>query len=185
MMDCDVIKDLLPLYIDGVCSEKSIELIEDHLHTCEACKAEYLLMKNDFVFEDTDIEVHEMNLLQEGKKNIEKHAKRDYESIVILIDLIFNAFIFVAGTYKIAQFAQYSIYILIYLCMIMVPTMGCEICSIYYNHSRRNTIVSTTVAYCSIIVKLLLLLMLIAVAMFGDWSYMMQLFLERLYDLCS
>ena len=38
MTKCDIIKDLLPLYVDQVCSEDSIKLIEEHLETCEDCK---------------------------------------------------------------------------------------------------------------------------------------------------
>lgn len=38
---CDIIKDLLPLYKDHVCSEKTKELIENHLPECESCR-EYL-----------------------------------------------------------------------------------------------------------------------------------------------
>jgi len=35
---CEVIKDLLPLYVDGVASEESRALIEDHLKECEDCR---------------------------------------------------------------------------------------------------------------------------------------------------
>lgn len=34
---CEVIKDLLPLYVDDICSEKSKRLIEEHLAECEEC----------------------------------------------------------------------------------------------------------------------------------------------------
>ncbi len=37
-MDCNVIRDLLPLYADGVCSEKSRELVDMHICECKACK---------------------------------------------------------------------------------------------------------------------------------------------------
>lgn len=37
---CDIIKDLLPLYIDGVCSEDSKRAVEEHLKTCESCREE-------------------------------------------------------------------------------------------------------------------------------------------------
>ena len=36
--DCDIIKDLLPLYEDNICSEKSKDLIEEHLIECEDCR---------------------------------------------------------------------------------------------------------------------------------------------------
>ncbi len=36
--DCDVIRDLLPLYADGACSEKSGAMVEEHLRECPACR---------------------------------------------------------------------------------------------------------------------------------------------------
>ena len=36
---CEIIKDLLPLYVDHVCSDESIELIDQHLLECEKCKS--------------------------------------------------------------------------------------------------------------------------------------------------
>ena len=38
---CDVIKDLLPLYVDDVCSEKTKDLIKAHLAECEDCLKYY------------------------------------------------------------------------------------------------------------------------------------------------
>ena len=38
-MNCGIIQDLLPLYHDGVCSDKSRAAVEEHLQTCEACRA--------------------------------------------------------------------------------------------------------------------------------------------------
>lgn len=37
-MSCDVIQDLIPLYIDGCCSAESGRLIESHIKTCSACR---------------------------------------------------------------------------------------------------------------------------------------------------
>lgn len=39
-ISCAVIRDLLPLYHDGVCSEDSCRLVEEHLQNCPACAAE-------------------------------------------------------------------------------------------------------------------------------------------------
>jgi len=38
-LDCQIIRDLLPLYEDGVCSEKSREAVKDHLTACRDCAA--------------------------------------------------------------------------------------------------------------------------------------------------
>ncbi len=40
-MDCNVIRDLLPLYIDGCCSEESGGLVKEHLARCPGCKKVY------------------------------------------------------------------------------------------------------------------------------------------------
>lgn len=36
--DCDLIRDLLPLYADGVCSETSRAVVEEHLDECPDCR---------------------------------------------------------------------------------------------------------------------------------------------------
>lgn len=39
-LPCQTVKDLLPLYHDGVCSDESRSLVEDHIFQCESCKKE-------------------------------------------------------------------------------------------------------------------------------------------------
>ena len=31
---CDIVQDLLPLYVDGCCTQGSRELVEEHLKEC-------------------------------------------------------------------------------------------------------------------------------------------------------
>lgn len=38
-LSCDVVQDLLPLYVDGVCSADSRQLVEAHLNDCADCRA--------------------------------------------------------------------------------------------------------------------------------------------------
>lgn len=35
---CDIIKDLMPLFVDEICSEDSKNLIYEHIQTCKPCK---------------------------------------------------------------------------------------------------------------------------------------------------
>lgn len=44
-MNCEIIKDLLPLYVDDCCSEESKTLVKDHLAVCPACRELYGAMK--------------------------------------------------------------------------------------------------------------------------------------------
>lgn len=43
-INCNIIKDILPLYVDDVVSEDTKELVEEHLNKCELCNAEYKRM---------------------------------------------------------------------------------------------------------------------------------------------
>ena len=38
-MNCNIIRDLLPLYIDECCSQETADEVRNHLETCEECKA--------------------------------------------------------------------------------------------------------------------------------------------------
>lgn len=48
-MKCNVIADLLPLYVDECCSEESSKLVREHLETCEACRRVYSAMSKKTV----------------------------------------------------------------------------------------------------------------------------------------
>ena len=37
-MNCNIISDLIPLYIDGCCSEESKIMVEEHIASCQACR---------------------------------------------------------------------------------------------------------------------------------------------------
>lgn len=64
--NCKVIGDLLPLYLDGVCSEETTEMVEEHLNGCEECKKNLEYMKSDiFISEERDA-----NVIKQVKKRI-------------------------------------------------------------------------------------------------------------------
>lgn len=46
-ISCDIIRDLLPLYHDDVCSADSKEAISEHLKGCETCREELRLIEAD------------------------------------------------------------------------------------------------------------------------------------------
>jgi hypothetical protein len=39
MSHCNVIKDMLPLYVEDVCSKETKEIVEEHIESCESCRA--------------------------------------------------------------------------------------------------------------------------------------------------
>ena len=40
-MECNVVKDLIPLYIEGCCSEESATIVKNHIENCTSCKEFY------------------------------------------------------------------------------------------------------------------------------------------------
>lgn len=44
-MNCKIIKDLLPLYVDECCSEESGQLVKEHLNTCADCRKAFEYMR--------------------------------------------------------------------------------------------------------------------------------------------
>ena len=45
MINCDVVRDLLPLYVDGLASGESAALVESHVASCADCRAQLERMR--------------------------------------------------------------------------------------------------------------------------------------------
>ena len=50
-MNCNIVKDLIPLYTDGCCSEESEKAVEVHIRDCDDCKRllEDMKLSSDFI----------------------------------------------------------------------------------------------------------------------------------------
>lgn len=48
-VSCNIIKDILPLYLDDVVSGDTKEMVEEHLESCDACREEAEMLKRDIV----------------------------------------------------------------------------------------------------------------------------------------
>ncbi|WP_019155774.1 anti-sigma factor family protein [Robertmurraya massiliosenegalensis] len=44
-MKCNLVRDLLPLYVEGDCSPVTNKLVKNHLQSCKECRELYDLMK--------------------------------------------------------------------------------------------------------------------------------------------
>lgn len=67
---CEIIKDLLPLYIDGVCSDESRKAAEEHLAECDECKAFFAELKQDEITVDEQHEDIKIRSLKNIRKRI-------------------------------------------------------------------------------------------------------------------
>lgn len=85
-ISCNIIKDLLPSYMDKICSDESRRAVDEHILTCQACKAYMETMKKELTAEEA-----EPKQLQYMKK-----VKRHYQLNIFAIGIFL--FICAVGT---------------------------------------------------------------------------------------
>ena len=99
MIDCATIRDLLPLYTDGVLSNESKALISGHLAKCESCKKEFINMQSEIT------EINKPNYNDEAKIDTFKSMKRK-----IFKQKVIAAVIACAVTFAVAFGGFYGIF---------------------------------------------------------------------------
>lgn len=52
-MNCNIIKDLMPLYVDECCSDESARLVAAHIEECADCRKAFSLMKQTCISSST------------------------------------------------------------------------------------------------------------------------------------
>lgn len=68
-VDCDVIKDLLPSYIDKISSNATNELVKEHLSKCQNCQRTLKKMDCDLTIEKQENQNNQIDYLKKFKKN--------------------------------------------------------------------------------------------------------------------
>ena len=99
-VNCEIIKDILPLYIDNACSEESKTLIEEHIKTCRNCKSLLSLMKEEEYMPKLDL-VSEDNDAVEMMKIINKKMVRKQIIIAVITAMVMGglwAYFFILET---------------------------------------------------------------------------------------
>lgn len=69
-MNCNVIKDLLPLYIDECCSEESRKLISEHLESCPECTKSCAYMRKTYASHPTPLPKTELKPISSWKASV-------------------------------------------------------------------------------------------------------------------
>ena len=94
-INCSLIKDLLPLYIDELCSDESTEIIKNHLEVCEECNKEYKQIKNEPILKEVNDNSSELikgvgNMFKKDKKK----AIIKTVSIFLIVFILLGVFTF-------------------------------------------------------------------------------------------
>jgi len=72
--ECEVIRDLLPLYVDEICSETSREIVEEHLQGCEECTAMAQRLRKTEI--EKDLRSEKQDVLSYGTQKFKKLSAR-------------------------------------------------------------------------------------------------------------
>lgn len=84
-IQCEIIKDLIPLMEDDVCSPQSKEAVLEHIQACDTCRQFYEKARIQPVFE---LDPDEKTALKSMKKGFRKIKRRWAVSILLVIALI-------------------------------------------------------------------------------------------------
>lgn len=85
--NCEIVRDLIPLVADNIASEESKKFVENHCETCDECKKELWIAKQDIKTEISDLAENQVweNIEKSQRK---KKIKRTVEIFVIAILVI-------------------------------------------------------------------------------------------------
>jgi hypothetical protein len=89
---CEVVKDLLPLYVDNIVSEESKKLVQEHLNGCEECRKYHRDLTGETIL-TTEISHNDKDALKKIRKKIKgKRIKAACLSAIITIAIFAGLF---------------------------------------------------------------------------------------------
>lgn len=95
-MRCEIVRDLMPLYIDKLTSEVTNEMIEEHLKSCGACRRFYEEMSGEMKTELKESikpkEKEKLNYLKRIKKKTMLEAFAIFCTLGIAVGIFFATF---------------------------------------------------------------------------------------------
>src|SRR5699024_1218876 len=98
--ECDIVKDLMPLYIDDLLSENSKKIVENHINSCESCKNYYDKLSSEIKIPvSKEARFSDLRPIEYLKSNLSKKIIKKVLGTTLVIGLLVGAFLF-ANLYK-------------------------------------------------------------------------------------
>ena len=127
---CEIIRDLLPLYQDGVCSPKSREAVEEHLAECAEC-TEYSRKMSEALPELT-LPERDLQMAQSLKSVRRKITKGKTiavaVSVIVVIGILASALLIMFGTTRPVAYKNGNITVSMQNKDLIVRTKGTACC---------------------------------------------------------
>lgn len=99
-LPCDIVKDLLPSYVDGLTSPASSEAVKNHLDGCGKCSKLYSDMKSEYSSKDHVTDTLQSTHNDADKKLFQKINRRFSKKLRITIALCIAAIILVTAGWE-------------------------------------------------------------------------------------
>lgn len=111
-MKCEIIRDLMPLYLDDCCSEGSRELVREHVQECASCRKLLEEMSKELVIgtEEKNSNLLEEKLLKTGKEVIKTEVRENYLENIIWMDMPLNVIVCIFGIIVMLKYNTYNYY---------------------------------------------------------------------------
>ena len=90
-LSCKIIEDMLPMYYDGICSEESAALIEEHVKNCPHCSHILSALRSDIAVSEAPVD--DMKPLKEIQKSYRKMKRHWQIAIAVIVLLVPIAFL--------------------------------------------------------------------------------------------
>lgn len=86
---CDIINDLIPSYVDEICSKDSKKLVTEHIQTCTLCRQTVDRLKNT-TFTTDQTETQQLNYMRRVKQKYTNISQSGFRLLILLV--AFTAF---------------------------------------------------------------------------------------------
>lgn len=106
-IDCGIVQDLIPSYVDGVCSEASKVCVEEHTKECEECRA-FLEECQGVELSGKVLEEKQLDGLRKVKKKLKLQSMFSYALLLVVIG--FAAYFFTTNIGAIGVRWYYGLY---------------------------------------------------------------------------
>lgn len=87
MITCEVIKDLMPSYVDGICSQDSRKLVAGHAESCGQCRKMLELLEKTTITSDKT-ETEQLNYMQRVKQSYHNKSLTGFRLLTIVVSAI-------------------------------------------------------------------------------------------------
>ena len=87
LITCDVVKDLTPSYVDGICSEDSKKLVMEHIQNCRQCQQMLDMLKNTMLTAEKT-ETEQINYMKKVKQKYKNKSMVGFRLFALLLGLV-------------------------------------------------------------------------------------------------